>query len=194
MIMGTELEADLHLLERMRFARAQLNEEICTASVDQSGDVLHALRLESSYHLCEFFFLLKANGFYDSDDIHALADMHNRYLAEVLKDEEKMRRMNLTSERLLQAIFTGDTMPRLLEVWRGSRGSLDQSNLARFLVTIMSTETCRKLVVAFTKAGFLERIRTPHGTVVIRSKGIVEDMFGSSIRRLRLELQPGVLA
>ncbi|NEU94691.1 hypothetical protein [Bradyrhizobium uaiense] len=192
--MGTELDADLNLLERMRHARAQLNEEICAASVDQSADVLNALRLESSYHLCEFFFLLKANGFYDTDDIHALADMHNRYLAEVLKDEEKMRRMNLTSERLLQAIFTGDTMPRLLDVWRSSRGSLDQSNLARFLVTIMSTETCRKLVVAFTKAGFLERIRTPHGTVVIRSKGIVEAMFGASIRQLRLELQPGMSA
>ena len=34
----------------------------------------------------------------------------------------------------------------------------------------------------------------PHGTVVVRSKGIVEDMFGSSIRQLRLELQPGVPA
>ena len=190
--MGTELEADLFVLERMRYARAQLNETICQASVDQSAETLQSLRLESSYHLCEFFFLLQANGFYDTDDIHMLADMHNRYLADLLKDEGKMKRMNLTSERLLQAIFTGDTMPRLLEVWRNSRGSFDQSNLARFLVTIMSTETCRKLVVAFTNAGFLERLRTPHGTVVIRSKGLVEEMFGASIRQLRLELKTGM--
>jgi len=190
--MVTELEADLHLLERMRYARAQFNEAICDASLDQDAAVLHALRLESSYHLCEFFFLLRANGFHETDDIHPLADMHNRYLTEILKDEDKMRRMNLTSDRLLQAIFTGDTMPRLLEVWHAARGSLDQSNLARFLVTIMSTETCRKLVVAFTSAGFLERNRTPHGTVVIRSKGVVEEMFGASIRRLRLGLQSGM--
>jgi hypothetical protein len=192
--MSTELDSDLYLLERMRFARASLNETICRASADQSADVLHALRLESSYHLCEFFFLLKANGFYETDDIHPLADMHNRYLAELLKDEEKMRRMNLTSERLLEAIFTGDTMPRLLGVWRAARGDLDQSNLARFLVTIMSTETCRKLVVAFTKAGFFDRVRTPHGTVVIRSKGAVEELFGASIRQLRLELKSGMHA
>jgi hypothetical protein len=192
--MSTALESDLYLLERMRYARASLNETICGASQDQSAEVLHALRLESSYHLCEFFFLLRANGFYETDDIHPLADMHNRYLAELLKDEEKMRRMNLTSERLLEAIFTGDTMPRLLEVWRNARGNLDQSNLARFLVTIMSNETCRKLVVAFTKAGFFERNRTPHGTVVIRSKGIVEDMFGASIRQLRMELEAGIPA
>jgi hypothetical protein len=188
--MDTELESDLYFLERMRYSRARLNETICEASHDQSPDLIQALRLESAYHLSEFYFLLQANGFYDTDDIHALADMHNRYLAEILQDDGKMRRMNLSKDRLLQAIFTGDTMPRLLEVWRNSRG-LDQSNLARFLVTIMATETCRKLVVAFSSAGFLERIRTPHGTVVIRSKGVVEQLFGASIRQIRLELGIG---
>lgn len=184
-----ELEADLYLLERMRYSRAQLNETICTASLTQASDVIQTLRLESSYHLCEFFFLLKANGFYETDDIQMLADMHNRYLADILKDPVRMQRMNVSSDRLLQAIFTGDTMPRLLEVWRNNRGSLDQSNLARFLVTIMSTETCRKLVVAFTSAGFLERSRTAHGTVVIRSNGQIEEIFGASIRQLRLDLK-----
>ena len=187
--MSNELEADLYLLERMRYSRAQLNETICTASLSQASNVIQTLRLESSYHLCEFFFLLKANGFYETDDIQMLADMHNRYLADILKDPVRMQRMNVSSDRLLQAIITGDTMPRLLEVWRHNRGSLDQSNLARFLVTIMSTETCRKLVVAFTSAGFLERSRTAHGTVVIRSNGAIEDIFGASIRQLRLEIK-----
>ncbi|MEA2919918.1 MAG: hypothetical protein QOJ15_11999 [Bradyrhizobium sp.] len=187
--MSNELEADLYLLERMRYSRAQLNETICTASLSQASNVIQTLRLESSYHLCEFFFLLKANGFYETDDIQMLADMHNRYLADILKDPVRMQRMNVSSDRLLQAIFTGDTMPRLLEVWRHNRGSLDQSNLARFLVTIMSTETCRKLVVAFTSAGFLERSRTAHGTVVIRSNGQIEEIFGASIRQLRLDIK-----
>src|ERR1700730_17082760 len=187
--MSNELEADLYLLERMRYSRAQLNETICTASLTQASNVIQTLRLESSYHLCEFFFLLKANGFYETDDIQMLADMHNRYLADILKDPVRMQRMNVSSDRLLQAIFTGDTMPRLLEVWRHNRGSLDQSNLARFLVTIMSTETCRKLVVAFTSAGFLGRHRTAHGTVVIRSNGAIEEIFGASIRQLRLDIK-----
>ena len=187
--MSNELEADLYLLECMRYSRAQLNETICTASLSQASNVIQTLRLESSYHLCEFFFLLKANGFYETDDIQMLADMHNRYLADILKDPVRMQRMNVSSDRLLQAIFTGDTMPRLLEVWRHNRGSLDQSNLARFLVTIMSTETCRKLVVAFTSAGFLERSRSAHGTVVIRSNGQIEEIFGASIRQLRLDIK-----
>jgi hypothetical protein len=187
--MGTELEADLYFLERMRFARARLNETFCSASRDQNPDIIQSLRSESSYHLCEFYFLLKANGFYETDDIQVLADMHNRYIDEILKDQARMQRMNVSSDRLLQAIFTGDTMPRLLEVWRNNRGSLDQSNLARFLVTIMSTETCRKLVVAFTNAGFLERTRSAHGTVVIRSNGTVEQIFGTYIRQLRLDLK-----
>ena len=102
--MSNELEADLYLLERMRYSRAQLNETICTASLSQASNVIQTLRLESSYHLCEFFFLLKANGFYETDDIQMLADMHNRYLADILKDPVRMQRMNVSSDRLLQAI------------------------------------------------------------------------------------------
>src|SRR5207245_9646374 len=97
--------------------------------------------------------------------------------------------MEVRSVGLLERICTGATMPLLLEVWGINRGSLDQSNLARFLVTIMSTETCRKLVVAFTTAGFLERSRTANGTVVIRSNGQIEEIFGASIRQLRLDLK-----
>jgi hypothetical protein len=186
--MDQEIEADLHLLQCIRASRAELIENLCKASGDQDSKVIEALRLDSAYHFAEFFFLLQANGYYEKKSVWGLADMHNRYIAELLEDDERMRRMNLKSERMLQAIFTGDTMPRLLEEWAQRPGRFDQSNLARFLVTIMSTETCRKLVVAFTRAGFLERARTSHGTVVVQSTGVMERLLGESLRKLRLQL------
>ena len=55
-------------------------------------------------------------------------------------------------ERALESMFTADTMPRLLQHWRESAGAIDQSNLARLLMGVMSTETCRKVVLAFADA------------------------------------------
>jgi uncharacterized membrane protein YeiH len=49
----------------------------------------------------------------------------------------------------------------------------------------MSTETCRKLAVAATEAGFLERTRSTAGTVLLRSTGVMEGVFGGVMRDLR---------
>src|SRR6266852_3395645 len=78
---------------------------------------------------------------------------------EATKDETKMDRLGLAGDRLLDAMFTADTLPRLLQNWREQPGAIDQSNLARFLATVMSTETCRKVAVACGTAGFLNRER-----------------------------------
>jgi len=50
-----------------------------------------------------------------------------------------------------------------------------QSNLARFLAALMSTETCRKIVVACAQAGFLLRERNPYGTIfaIGRQSGVL---------------------
>jgi hypothetical protein len=89
----------------------------------------------------------------------------------------------------LDAIFTADTMPRLLQNWRDNPGAIDQSNLARLLVGVMSTETCRKLVIAFAEAGFLKRERTPFGTIIVSSTGLMEHIFGYCVREMRLQIQ-----
>jgi hypothetical protein len=105
-----------------------------------------------------------------------------------MKDPAKIARLGLTAARLIDAMFTADTMPRLLQNWRERPGAIDQSNLARLLVLVMSTETCRKVVMACSTAGFLARERTAYGTALIFSNGRIENVFGSCIRDLRRRL------
>jgi hypothetical protein len=181
-------DAELALLERLRVARKEFLDRICQASVSKDARVTTSLRLEATYQLAEFYFLLRARGIETEQDIQRLAELHNQYIVDIMKDAQKMSRMGLSRERALEAMFTADTMPRLLQNWRENKGTIDQSNLARLLMSVMSTETCRKVVVACADAGFLQRTRTSYGTVLVHSGGILEDIFGGCIRDLRTQI------
>jgi hypothetical protein len=183
-----EIERDFFFLECVRWMRAQFASLVCNRSRSQEQQTLDALRLEAAYDMAEFYYLLAARGITAPEQIEALANGHNDYIIELTKDPQKMARMGLNSERLLDAMFTADTLPRLLQNWREKPGAVDQSNLARFLAIQMSTETCRKIVVASNAAGFFTRERTPFGTVVITSHGVLEGIFGQCLRDARLKL------
>lgn len=184
-----QLEADLSLLEQILWCRAEVCRRLVTESRSQNDDVLEMLRLEAMYEFAEYFYLLRARGFLYAGQITALADAHNAHMVALSRDRTKMRRLGLRQDRLLDAMFTADTLPRLVETWSLAPGTLDQSNLARLMVTMMSTETCRKLVVAAAAAGFLERSRSAHGTMLLRSTGVMEQVFGSTIRDARSKIQ-----
>lgn len=191
MTADTELEADLAFLEILRWGRRELVERLCRESRSQKDATLDVLRLEPGYHFAEFFYLLQARQITTAEDLAVLAELHNKYIVALTKDAGKMARLGLKLERLLDAMFTADTLPRLLQTWRERPGAIDQSNLARLLVAVMSTETCRKLVVACGEAGFLERSRTPFGTVVVSSTGALERIFGDCLREMRKRIETG---
>jgi hypothetical protein len=178
-------ESELELLESLRWWRKEFLDRICQASRSQEERVLSVLRLEATYHLAEFYFLLRTRNIEAADDIGRLAELHNQYIVDIMKDPAKMERIGLNRERALEAMFTADTMPRLLQNWGERSGAIDQSNLARLLMVVMSTETCRKVVVACAEAGFLERARTPYGTMLVVSNGKLEALFGQLLRDLR---------
>lgn len=178
-------EKDLAALEHMRRARMNFGMRICEASATQEEDVLEDLRLENMFEFAEFYFAIKVTGFSNPDDIKFLAEMHNQRIEDLLKNPTAMRHRKLRKDRLLNAIFTADTRPRLEHCWREAPGALDQSNLARFLLPQMSSETTRKLVVASDAAGFLTRRETAFGTVVIVSTGVMEKVFGHCMREMR---------
>ena len=186
-----EVAADLALLEKMRQSRKDFVWDVCEKSASHEESVLATLRLEPTYQFAEFYYLLRAHHIDHEAKIRNLAELHNQYIVDLIKDETKMSRLGLTSARLLDAMFTADTMPRLLQNWRERPGAIDQSNLARLLVSVMSTETCRKVVVACTDAGFLAREKTPYGTVLVSSNGILETAFANSIRALRRQVGGG---
>jgi hypothetical protein len=152
--------------------------------------VLSVLRLEATYQFAEFYYLLRARKIETENDIQRLADIHNKYIVDLTKDPKKMARLGLNSERLLDAMFAADTMRRLGQIWRDRLGTLDQSNLARLLVLVMSTETYRKVAVA--KAGFLQREESPYGMMLVCSNGVLEQVFGGCIRDLRHRIHKGV--
>jgi hypothetical protein len=181
-----ELESDLALLENLRWARKSFLDRICEASQSEDEEVLATLRLEATYQLAEFLFQLRARKIETKEQIRMLAELHNEYLVEATKDRAKLARLGLNRARMLEAIFTADTLPRLVQHWEEKPGTLDQSNLARFLAGLMSTETCRKVVVACARAGFLERERSSYGTMFVRSVGTLERLFAESLRELRM--------
>ena len=185
---STELEADLILLEHLKSSRKTFVEELCSASRAQTESVLSVLRMESTTMIAEFFYLIRAHGIETAEQLQRLAELHNHYISELTSDKERATRFGLSSDRLLDAIFTGDTMPRLIQQWTERPGALDQSNLARFVVTLMSAESCRKIVVACEQAGFLQRERTRAGATVVMSSGVMEDIFARSVRSLRQAL------
>jgi hypothetical protein len=186
-----EIEADLALLESLRWSKKEFFDRICQESKSQDEKVLSVLRLEATYQFAEFYYLLRARKIETEDDIQRLGDIHNKYIVDLTKDPKKMARLGLNSERLLDAMFASDTMRRLGQIWRDRPGTLDQSNLARLLVLVMSTETCRKVAVACAKAGFLQREESPYGMMLVCSNGVLEQVFGGCIRDLRHRIHKG---
>jgi len=179
------IEADLMLQECLLWSRAELFDRLTSASLSQNQETLEMLRLDAMGQFAEFFYLIRARKIETTDQLTRLAEIHNEHIDLLCRDLPKMKRLGLRKDRLLDAIFTSDTMPRLIETWKLHPGRIDQSNLARLLATTMSTETCRKLVVASADAGFLSRSKSAFGAVLVQSNGIVERIFGGVLRDLR---------
>lgn len=181
-----DIGKDFAALECMRKARLSFESRICAASETRDSGVIDILRLDSMFDFAEFYFTIKAVGLIDPQDIIGLADSHDDRIEALLKDKATLRRRGLREDPLLGAIFSGDIRPRLEAIWREEPGSLDQSNLARFLITQMSRETTRTLVDASHAAGFLTRVRHPAMNVnVVRSTGVMEQIFGACLRDMR---------
>jgi len=180
--------ADLMLQECLLWSRAELFDRLTSASLSQNQETLEMLRLDAMGQFAEFFYLIRARKIETTEQITRLAEIHNQHIDLLSRDTPKMKRLGLRKDRLLDAIFTSDTLPRLTEIWKLHPGRVDQSNLARFLATAMSTETCRKLVVASADAGFLSRSKSAFGSVLVQSTGIMEQVFGAVLRDLRLRV------
>jgi hypothetical protein len=186
---ASEREKDFAALDIMSKARLDFERRICEASASQSEDVLEMLRLEKMFEYAQFFFTIAVMGLNGPDDAALLADFHNEHLDKLLKDEAGLKRRGLSRDRVLWAIFTADTKPRLELIWDERPGSLDQSNLARFLVGQMSSETAREITVACEAAGFVTRRRHGSGATVVRTTGVMERVMSESLRQMRLAIK-----
>jgi hypothetical protein len=185
----SEERKDIAVLQAYRQSRVDFNLRVVEASKDQSDGILAALRSDSTYQLAEFYYLLRGFKIRSAADLDQLIDRHNDYVSALLSDKQKMNRMGLSSERLLSAIFDGETKPRVLKIWADEPGALDQSSLARLLVAVMSDETARRTIVACASAGFFLRHNSIFRITLVKSTGTLEDIFGSCLRSVRQAIE-----
>ena len=183
-----ETMRDIRTCEALHEARASFQDALVEGSAIQDRHFSAQLRQEPVYQMAEFFFLLRAFRLDGDDKIRRYAELHNRHLEALQADRNKMRRLGLSPTRVQKGRFSPDSIPKLVENYRTSDGAIDQSDLSRLLIEVMSPETCRKTAVTLTEAGYLERRRSPYQSVLVRSTGALERIFARSLRHVRSTL------
>ena len=183
-----ETMRDIRTCEALHEARAAFHDALVEGSAVQDRYFAAQLRQEPPYQMAEFFFLLRAFHLDSEEKVRRYAELHNRHLEQLQADREKMRRLGLSPTRVRKGMFSPESIPKLVENYRAGDGAIDQSDLSRLLIEVMSPETCRKTAVTLTDAGYLERRRTPYQSVLVRSTGALERIFSGSLRHVRSSL------
>jgi len=176
---------DIRICEALHEAKTVFQDALAEGSAIQDRHFVGQLRQEPSYQMAEFFFLLRAFRLDSDEKIRRYAELHNQHLEKLQADRAKMRRLGLSPTRLLKGRFSQDNIPKLVENYRSADAAIDQSDLSRLLIEVMSPETCRKTTVVLTEAGYLERWRSPYQSVLVRSTGALERIFARSLRHVR---------
>lgn len=189
MISDFDTERNLDFMEAIHEMKSAFYRSVVSSSQTADSSALHALRQEPLYQLAEFLFSIHANTVVSSGQLLQLAQLHNEHLLGLRAEPARMRTFGLTPERLESALFTQDNLAKLASNFETGR-AIDQSDLARFLVTVMSPETCRKVLVAAENGGFLERQRSPYGAMLVRSTGMLETILGDVLRKARHHVSP----
>src|SRR5215217_108120 len=93
-----QVDADLALLESLTAARKEFLDRLGSESESKDEQVLASLRMESTFLLAEFMYLLRARGVETEEQIKLLADLQNDYIVDLMKDVAKMARLGLTRD------------------------------------------------------------------------------------------------
>lgn len=181
---------DVRTCEVLHEAKATFQEALTEGSAIQDRHFVAQLRQEPIYQIAEFFYLLRAFRLDSEEKIRRYAELHNRHLEALRADRAKMRRLGLSPTRIRKGVFSVDNIPKLVENYRTGAGAIDQSDLSRLLIEVMSPEICRKASVVLTEAGYLKRWRSPYQSVLVRSTGELERIFARNLRHIRAALAP----
>ncbi len=183
-----ETMRDIRTCEALHEARAGFQEALVAGAASQERHFVRQLRQEPVYEMAEFFYLIRAFRLDSAASIERYAGLHNRHLQALHADPAKLHRLGLTRTRVEKGLFAPESIPKLVENYRAGGGAIDQSDLSRLLIAVMSPETCRKTAVVLTRAGYLERRLSPYRSVLIRSTGTMERLFARSLRHVRSAL------
>ena len=183
-----ETMRDVRTCEVLHEARADFHNALVEGSAVKDPHFVAQLRQEPVYQMAEFFYLLRAFGLDGEEKIRRYVALHNRHLEALQEDRAKMRRLGLSPTRVRKGLFSPASIPKLIENYRTGDAAIDQSDLSRFLIEVMSPETSRKTAVTLTEAGYLERRRSPYQSILVRSTGALERIFARGLRHVRTAL------
>ncbi len=181
-----EIEADISLFEEMFSAKALFFDEMVENREPDSVADVADLRQETIYEIAQFFYFMKVFGIDCAENLRIFALSHNANIKDLLENSDEQDRLGVPKKRLQDALFDSDEMLDRLETICGPGPvKLSQSDLARFLVEHMSSETCRAGVKVLGDAGYLQFSKSPFGAVLIQSNGTMEQIFGGYVRSFR---------
>ncbi len=180
------LEADIALFEEMFSAKVRFFDDMVENREPGSAVAVADLRQETIYEIAEFYYFLKVFGIDSPENLRVFALSHNKNLEDLLENGEDRDKLGVQKTRLQDALFDTDEKLERLEVNCGAGPiKMSQSDLARFLVEHMSSETCRAGVKVLGDAGYLRLSKSPFGAILIRSSGALEEVFAGYIRSFR---------
>ena len=180
------LEADISLFEEMFSAKVRFFDDMVENREPGSAVAVADLRQETIYEIAEFYYFLKVFGFDSAEKLRIFALSHNRNIEDLLENGEDRDKLGVQKTRLQDALIDTEEKLERLEVNCGAGPiKMSQSDLARFLVEHMSSETCRAGVKVLGDAGYLRLSKSPFGAILIRSSGALEEVFAGYIRSFR---------
>lgn len=183
---SVEIEADISMFEEMFAAKVSFYDEMVGNRDAESAVAIAGLRQETIYEIAQFYYFIKVFGIDSGENLRVFALSHNANIKDLLDNGSDQDRLGISKKRLNDALFDSDVMLDRLETACGEGPvKMSQSDLARFLVEHMSTETCRAGVKVLSDAGYLRLSKSPFGAVLIQTNGTMEQVFGSYIRTFR---------
>lgn len=184
---------DVALMVALREARQRFVARLAAIAENREAfDRLIGTQRDLVFIVAEFYFALRAMKISSAGAIKAFIDNHNRHIRARLEAEfrkpDGSYLVGGLADRLKQGIF-GPAAIRMIEITLSEQRQLklSQSDLARFLVEVMSDETARKVLSALCDAGLLAREREPvNNAVLIWSENeVLETAFGQHLAEIR---------
>lgn len=182
-----QADRDFTLLLALREARQRVVSQLaeCAENPDAFERLVNAQR-DVVFLIAEFFYALRAMDISSPAAIGAFIDSHNRHIDERLQTEFKDK-VGGFADRLKDGKFGAGAI-RMLQVTRAQQGRLElsQSDIGRFLVEVMSDETCRKVLAGLCDSGLLRTRREElNRSVMVWSEGVIEAAFGQHLAEIR---------
>jgi hypothetical protein len=182
-----EAGQDVALLVALREARQRMLVRLgeCAVNTEPLERLVNSQR-DAVFLLAEFFFALRAMDISSSATIATFIDNHNRHMERRLQTEFRNKAGGF-AERLKEGRF-GPGAIRMIQMTLSAQGRLElsQSDIARFLVEVMSDETCRKVLTGLCEAGLLSMRREEiNHAVMVWSEGTLESAFGQHLSEIR---------